>query len=104
VASATGTVDIGGTSHTTPAATAAEGSWVLSVWSDKQAAARTWTPPASGPEVRSNIPGVGTGDMATLVADGGAAVPAGAVGCLTATVPTASNRATTFTVVLAPAS
>jgi hypothetical protein len=54
--------------------------------------------------VRDNLAGVGTGDMATLLADGGAAVPAGTVGGLTATVPTASNRATSFTVVLAPQS
>ncbi len=104
VATATGTVDIGGTAHTTPTATAAEGSWVLSIWSDKQSAARSWTPPATGVEVRDNLAGLGSGDMATLLADGGAAVPAGAVGGHIATVPTASNRATGFTVVLAPQS
>ncbi len=90
-----------GTSHPTPAATAAAGSWVLSVWSDKQAAARTWTAPG-GVNVRSNLAGVGSGDVATLVADNGP-VAGGAVGNLTATVPTASTRATTFTIVLAPA-
>jgi hypothetical protein len=40
--------------------------------------------------------------MATLVADSGTTVAAGAVGGLTATVPAASNRATMFTVVLTP--
>ncbi len=104
VASATGSIDVGGTSHTTPTATAAEGSWVLSVWSDKQSVARTWTPPATGAVERSTLAGVGTGDMATLLADGGAPVPTGTVGGLTATVPAASNRATVFTVVLAPQS
>jgi PKD repeat protein len=88
------------TSHTTPTATAAPGSWVLSVWSDKAASARTWTAPA-GAAVRSNLAGVGSGDVATLVADGGAAVTTTTVGGLTATVPTASTRGTTFTVVLA---
>jgi PKD repeat protein len=90
-----------GTSHATPAATATAGSWVLSVWSDKQGAARQWEPPASATE-RSNVAGMGTGDIATLVADSGAAVAGGTVGGLTATVPTASNRATTLTVVLRP--
>jgi hypothetical protein len=89
-----------GTSHPTPGATARANSWVLSVWSDKQAAARTWTAPG-GVTVRSNLAGVGSGDVATLVADNGPA--SGAVGNLTATVPTASTRAATFTIVLAPA-
>jgi hypothetical protein len=102
VASVTGAVDIGGTAHTAPTAPAAQGSWVLSIWSDKQSVARTWAPPSSGVQVRSNLDGVGTGDMATLVVDGGAPVPAGTVGGLVATVPTTSNRATAFTVVLAP--
>jgi hypothetical protein len=53
-------------------------------------------------QVRSNLDGVGTGDMATLVVDGGAPVPTSTVGGLTAAVPTVSNRATAFTVVLAP--
>ena len=100
----TGAIDVGGTAHTTPVATAAQGSWVLSIWSDKQAVARTWTPPAAGVVERSNLAGIGTGDMATLLADSGAPVPTGAVGGSTATVPTASNRATVFTVVLAPQS
>jgi hypothetical protein len=41
--------------------------------------------------------------VATLVADGGR-VQSGTVGSLTATVPTASSRATKLTVVLRPAS
>jgi hypothetical protein len=90
-----------GTSHPTPAGTAAAGSWVLSVWSDKGSAARTWTAPG-GVNVRSNLAGVGSGDVATLVADNGP-VAGGAVGNLTATLPSASTRATTFTIVLARA-
>ncbi|MGZ4550299.1 MAG: PKD domain-containing protein [Blastococcus sp.] len=89
------------TSHSTPTATAAAGNWVLSVWSDKSTAARTWTPPASGVAVRTNLAGVGSGDVATLVADSGAPVTTTTVGGLTATVPTASTRGTTFTIVLA---
>ena len=70
------------------------------VWS----VARTWTLPATGVVERSNLAGVGTGDLATLLADSGAPVPTGADGGATATVPAASNRATVFTVVLAPLS
>jgi hypothetical protein len=49
---------------------------------------------------RSNIAGIGTGDIATLVADSGGPVTGGPVGGLTASVPTPSNRATMLTVVL----
>ena len=90
-----------GTSHPTPGTTATAGSWVLSVWSDKQSAARTWTAPG-GVTIRSNLAGVGSGDVATLVADNGP-VAGGAVGNLTATLPTASTRAATLTIVLARA-
>ncbi|MGZ4657425.1 MAG: PKD domain-containing protein [Blastococcus sp.] len=102
VAVIAGRTDTGGTSHATPTATAGAGSWVVSLWSDKQSAARTWTPPASGLTVRSNLAGVGSGDVATLLGDTGP-VAAGTVGGLTATVPTASSQATMFTVVLAHA-
>jgi PKD repeat protein len=102
VASVTGATDTGGTSHTTPRATAAQGSWVLSVWSDKSSAARSWTAPGSV-SARSSLDGVGSGDVATLVADGGTPVPAGTVGGSTATVGAASNRSTQLTVVLAAA-
>ncbi len=100
VASVTSSARPAGTSHPTPSATATAGQWVLSVWSDKSASARTWTAPG-GVTVRSNLAGVGTGDVATLLADRGP-VAAGAVGDRTATVPATSTRATTFTVLLAP--
>ncbi|MCW2698978.1 MAG: domain containing protein [Blastococcus sp.] len=103
VASVAGALDIGGTSHTTPSATAAAGSWIVSVWSDKQSAARSWSFGGDGATVRDSQAGIGSGDIATLVADSGVGVPAGGVGGLTATVPAASNRATMFTVVLTPA-
>jgi hypothetical protein len=100
VASLTSAADGSGTAHTTPSASAPAGSWVVSVWSDKQANARQWTPPAQAGE-RSNVAGIGSGDIATLVADSGGPVAGGDVGGLTATVPTASNRVTLFTIVLA---
>jgi PKD repeat protein len=99
VASATGAVQTGGTSHTTPTATAAAGNWVVSVWSDKSSSARTWTAP-SGVAVRSNLAGVGNGDTSTLLADSGAPVAAGQVGGLTATESAASTQASMFTIVL----
>ncbi|WP_236830752.1 PKD domain-containing protein [Blastococcus sp. KM273128] len=102
VASFTAATGGAGTAHTTPVATAAEGNWVLSVWSDKQGDERQWTPPTAGVTERSNIAGIGSGDIATLVADSGGPVAAGPVGGLTATVPTPSNRATMITVVLVP--
>jgi PKD repeat protein len=101
VASVTSSTDVGGRTHTTPAATAAQGNWVLSVWSDKSATADAFAAP-SGVAARSNVAGVGTGGIATLLADSGAGVPAGPVGGLAATVPTDSSRATMFTVLLAP--
>jgi hypothetical protein len=101
IASVSSLARAAGTSHPTPGATAAAGNWVVSVWSDKQSAARTWTAPG-GVNVRSNLPGVGSGDVATLVADQGP-VAGGAVGNLSATVPTSSTRAATLTIVLARA-
>jgi PKD repeat protein len=102
IASLTGAASGAGTSHTTPTATAAAGSWVLSIWSDKSSTARQFVPPASLAE-RSNLAAAGNGDVATLVADSGAPVAGGTVGGLTATVPTPSSRSTVLTVVLAPA-
>lgn len=101
VAAVTSRADIGGTGHTTPTATAAARSRVVSVWSDTSTRARRWTAPGTV-AVRSSLAGVGTNDVATLVGDSG--VPAsGRVGGLRATVPTASTRATVFTIVLAAA-
>ncbi len=102
VTSLTGASHTGGTAHTTPSATAPAGSWVLSVWSDKSSAARQFSAPAGVVE-RSNTAGVGSGDVATLLADGGGPVTGGQAGGLTATVPVAISRATMLTVLLAPA-
>ncbi|MGY1833883.1 PKD domain-containing protein [Blastococcus sp. SYSU DS0510] len=79
------------------------GEAVLSVWSDKGSSARQFTAP-QGVTERSNLAGGGRGDVATLVADSGAPVPAGSVGGVTATVPTSSSRATMLTLLLQPAS
>lgn len=100
VASFTGANDTGGSAHTTPTATAPAGAWVVSVWTDKSASARSFTAPA-GVSVRDSLAGRGTGDLAVLVADSGGSVPAGQVGGLTATVSAPSSRATMLTLVLA---
>ena len=68
---------------------------------DKSSTARQFLAPAGLAE-RSNLAGMGNGDLATLVADTGAPVAAGQVGGLTATVTTASSRSTMLTVVLLP--
>jgi PKD repeat protein len=99
VSVANGAVQTGGTSHVTPTASAAAGNWLLSVWSDKSASARTWTAPGSV-TVRNTLAGTGSGDVAGLLADGGAAVGGGQVGGLTGTVSAASTQAAMFTVVL----
>lgn len=102
-ASLTGSTDTGGTSHVTPVATATAGAYVVSVWTDKSTAAREFTAPG-GVITRSTSAGTGGGDVAVLVADGGSPAAAGPVGGLTATVPTASTRATMLTILLTPGS
>lgn len=103
-ASLTGAFDNGGTAHVTPTTTASAGSFVVSVWADKSAAARQFTAPG-GLLTRSSSEAVGGGDVAVLIADGGDPLDAaGPVGGLTATVPVASMRATMVTIVLTPGS
>ena len=102
VATVTHAADVGGTSHTTPTATATAYDWVLSLWADKSSTTHQWTAP-SGVTVRSNL-SAASGQVAALLADGNAPVPNQPVGGLTATVPVASNRALMFTILLAPAS
>ena len=89
--------------HTTPAATVATpGSWVVSYWADKSSSTTTWTAPA-GQAVRNVSIGTAAGRVTSLLTDGGAAA-AGPAGGLTATTDVAGTKATTLTLVLAPAS
>lgn len=101
VAASAGAATGAGAAHTTPTAQAPSGAMVVSVWSDKGPSARQFTAPATVTE-RSNLAGVGNGDVATLVGDSETPVPAGQVGGLTATVSAASARSVALTVVLAP--
>jgi len=90
--------------HTTPLATVAgRASLVVSFWADKSSGTTSWTAPAAQ-SVRSTSIGTGSGRITSLLADGGAGVPAGtAAGGLTASTDLAGSKATMWTVVLEPA-
>ncbi|HEY6749495.1 MAG TPA: PKD domain-containing protein [Mycobacteriales bacterium] len=91
-------------SHTTPAVTVATaGSWVVSYWADKSSSTTAWTAPA-GQTVRNVSIGTLSGRVTSLLTDGGTAVAPGPAGSLTATTDAAGTKATTLTIVLAPAS
>jgi hypothetical protein len=91
-------------SHTTPTATVTTpGSWVVSYWADKSSATTAWTAPA-GQVVRNQSIGTLSGRITSLLTDGGAVSAPGSVGGLTATTDAAGSKATTLTLVLAPAS
>jgi PKD repeat protein len=91
-------------SHTTPAVTVATpGSWVVSYWADKSSATTAWTAPA-GQTVRNVSIGTASGRVTSLLTDGGTTATPGAAGSLTATTDAAGTKATTLTLVLAPAS
>ncbi|MEV7430495.1 phytase [Nocardioides sp. NPDC092400] len=89
--------------HVTPLATVASpGTWRVSYWSDRSSSTTAWTPPA-GEQVRSTSAGTGGGRTTTLLTDPGGPVPTGSTGGLAATADAASAKATTWTVLLAPA-
>lgn len=101
VATMSGASDASTATHVTPTATAAAGSRLLSVWSDKSAAARDWTAPGDV-VVLNDLPGGSSGgEISSLAADRGPV--AGTVGGETATVSAASTKATMLTLVIASA-
>jgi myo-inositol-hexaphosphate 3-phosphohydrolase len=87
------------TARRTPTVTAPADSWVVSYWASKSAATTKWTAPAAV-TARSQAVNTGTGRIASLLADSGAAVPAGTYGNLAATSDASSTAATTWSVVL----
>ncbi|QKE02609.1 phytase [Nocardioides marmotae] len=88
--------------HRTPMVTApAGGAWRVSYWATKSAAATAWAAPA-GEVVRATSAGAGGGRVATLLTDPGRAVPAGRTGGLVAGTDAATDKATSWTVLLAP--
>lgn len=102
-ASAAGAAEPGtSAAHTTPVVTVPEGgAWRVSYWADRNSSAAGWTPPP-GEVVRALSAGTGGGRIGVLVTDPGAAVPAGPTGGLTATSASASDKATSWTILLLP--
>ena len=89
--------------HTTPMVTATEaGTLAVSYWSDKSSGTTSWTAPA-GQTVRHTSFGSGGGRISALLTDSGSQGTAGSHGGITATANTASDKATMWTVLLAPA-
>ncbi len=97
---ASSTIEAAATSHTTPAVTVPGGSWVVSVWAEKSAAANTWTAPA-GSTTRADIHAAPASPVSQLETDPGAP-SAGVVAGLTATTGSATSRGVTWSIVLAP--
>ena len=81
--------------HSTPAvASAQNGDWVLSYWTDKTATSTDWIPPADQ-RVRAEVIGTGTGHVNALLTDN-----AGGGSGLTATSAATSKKAVMWTIVL----
>ncbi|WP_158296493.1 phytase [Nocardioides albidus] len=102
-ASAAGAVEPGTTAaHRTPTVTVpAGGAWRVSYWADRNSLAAGWTPPP-GEQVRALSAGSGGGRIGVLVTDPGEPVPAGTTGGLVATSASASDKATSWTILLLP--
>jgi PKD repeat protein len=99
VATATQLGDGGQTSHVTPNATAGSGDWVVSFWSDRSVATRTWTTPGSVTQ-RGATTDTGTVTMQDVIADTNGPVSSGAYGGITATTDAATVRSDMWTIVL----
>jgi PKD repeat protein len=92
------------TAHTTPDTTVpADGDWVVSYWSDKNASSTGWTEPV-GQQVRAEpVPNVAAGVVRVtgLLTDDGGPAPAGPRAGQTATSSGGAVKGTFFSVVLA---
>ncbi len=91
--------DISRTTHTTPAITAAGGNWVVSFWSGRSTATRTWSSPA-GVSTRDASTDAGSLTIQAVIADSGGAVSAGPYGGLTATTDANNDRSAMWTIEL----
>ena len=87
--------------RSTPGVTAPAGAWVVSYWADKSSSTTSWTP-AGSVTTRQGLCGADGGRICSALADSAAAVPS-TYGNITATTGTASDMATTWSIVLAPA-
>jgi PKD repeat protein len=85
--------------HTTPVITAPPGAWVISEWADKSSATTGFTLPA-GVISRGAACAASTGRVCSVLADSNGSVPAGNYGGLTATADSASNNASTWSIIL----
>ncbi len=86
----------------TPAVTAPAGAWVVSYWADKSSTTTSWTTQASVTSRRTAC-NADAGRICSAFADSGDVVPAGPNGGITATTNAPSSKATTWSIVLAPA-
>lgn len=103
VAAWTTAADANSATHASPAVTVADGrSWVLSYWGDKSSTTNSWTAPSSV-TARDVTLNTGSGRVTALIADSGAAVPAGSYGNLQATTNAVGSRGLMVSVVIAPA-
>jgi hypothetical protein len=91
--------DSAAATHTTPTITAAGGNWVVSFWSDRSTATRTWTTPAAV-STRDASTDTGSLTVQAVIADSGGAVSAGPYGALTATTDANTDRAAMWTIEL----
>jgi len=90
-------------SHTTPTAFVDRvGSWRVSFWTDKGTGAAHWSVPDPSEERAVTNDDVGSGRVATLLADSSGAVPTGDLKPQTATMADPSPTATMWTIVLQP--
>ena len=103
IARAAAGIDDGpGAEHTSPAVEVpGADSWVVTYWSDKSNETTSWSTPASTP-VRSTATSGGNGRITSVLADSGAARPAGPAGGLTATADSTSSRGASLSLVLSP--
>src|SRR6266508_3519601 len=101
-ASAVGGSDVSGSSHTTPAvAVADEGSWLVSVWTEKSSVDLTWTLPGNTTS-RTTAAGTGSGKVSAVLGDSAASVPVGTAPGRTATTSAAVSRSVMFSLVIRP--
>jgi myo-inositol-hexaphosphate 3-phosphohydrolase/PKD repeat protein len=108
VVSITGAPEPGTTaSHTTPVVTnSTTGAWRVSYWSDKNSATTEWTAP-TGETSRATTTGSGGGRVGSLLTDPQAPLTAGTpatTGGLTAVANAGTDKATSWTLLLRPAS
>jgi PKD repeat protein len=90
------------TDRTTPTVKVPDGAWVVSYWADKSSTTTAWTAPGSVTS-REALCNAASGQICSLLADSGAAQPAGSYSGVTASTNAASNKATTWSIVLRPA-